>query len=428
MILHGNQRGGARNLALHLLKSENEHVEVYELRGFVSGDLVSALNEIHAVSRGTKARQFLFSLSLNPPATESVPTAAFEDAIERVERTLGLEGQPRAIVFHEKQGRRHCHAVWSRIDTAQMKAVPLPYTKRKLVELSRELFLEHGWTLPRGLINPKERDPRNFTLAQWQQAKRIGKNPKRLKADFQDCWAISDSQDAFAKALEERGYVLARGDRRGFVAVDQRCEVFSIAKWVGIRTKQVRARLTEPERLPGLSEARARIAKNMDQRLKALQQSQDHAIAQRLAEIDAKVRQMTQTHAQARESLQKAQAQRRSEETQARRNRLRTGLKGLLDRVTGKRRRIQQDNQKEAWQGFQRDQKERDALIFSQLRDRRGLQARIERLQTFNENARQALTQDRRQYRDIRDQRLEHFTPAGQTFRPRRPARPGYER
>ena len=166
----------------------------------------------------------------------------------------------------------------------------------------------------------------------------------------------------------------------------------------------------------------------MDQRLKALQQSQDHAIAQRLAEIDAKVRQMTQTHAQARESLQKAQAQRRSEETQARRNRLRTGLKGLLDRVTGKRRRIQQDNQKEAWQGFQRDQKERDALIFSQLRDRRGLQARIERLQTFNENARQALTQDRRQYRDIRDQRLEHFTPAGQTFRPRRPARPGYER
>ena len=36
MILHGNQRGGARDLALHLLKDENEHVEVHELRGFVS--------------------------------------------------------------------------------------------------------------------------------------------------------------------------------------------------------------------------------------------------------------------------------------------------------------------------------------------------------------------------------------------------------
>ena len=57
MILHGNQRGGARDLALHLLKDENEHVEIHELRGFVSGNLISALNEAYAVSRGTKARQ-----------------------------------------------------------------------------------------------------------------------------------------------------------------------------------------------------------------------------------------------------------------------------------------------------------------------------------------------------------------------------------
>lgn len=67
MILQGNQRAGARDLALHLLKEENEHVNVHELRGFVSDDLVSALNEAHAISRGTKARQFLYSLSLNPP-------------------------------------------------------------------------------------------------------------------------------------------------------------------------------------------------------------------------------------------------------------------------------------------------------------------------------------------------------------------------
>ena len=40
MILHGNQRGGARDLALHLLKDENEHVEVHELRGFVSDNLI----------------------------------------------------------------------------------------------------------------------------------------------------------------------------------------------------------------------------------------------------------------------------------------------------------------------------------------------------------------------------------------------------
>ena len=36
MILVGNQRGRAKNLAQHLLKEENEHVEVHELRGFAS--------------------------------------------------------------------------------------------------------------------------------------------------------------------------------------------------------------------------------------------------------------------------------------------------------------------------------------------------------------------------------------------------------
>lgn len=66
MILKGNQRGGANNLAIHLLKNENEHVEIHELRGFASDSLVSALNEAYAVSRGTRCKKFLFSLSLNP--------------------------------------------------------------------------------------------------------------------------------------------------------------------------------------------------------------------------------------------------------------------------------------------------------------------------------------------------------------------------
>ena len=102
MILHGNERGGAKNLALHLLKEENDHVTVHELRGFMSDELTPALNEIYAVSRGTKAKKFMFSLSLNPPEKEKVSTQAFLDAIERSEKDLGLSGQPRAIVFHEK--------------------------------------------------------------------------------------------------------------------------------------------------------------------------------------------------------------------------------------------------------------------------------------------------------------------------------------
>lgn len=36
MILVGNPRGGAKNLAQHLMKEENDHVTVHELRGFAS--------------------------------------------------------------------------------------------------------------------------------------------------------------------------------------------------------------------------------------------------------------------------------------------------------------------------------------------------------------------------------------------------------
>lgn len=50
---------------------DNEHVDVHELRGFMSDDLKSAFHETYAVSRGTRAKQYLFSLSLNPPQNEN---------------------------------------------------------------------------------------------------------------------------------------------------------------------------------------------------------------------------------------------------------------------------------------------------------------------------------------------------------------------
>ncbi|MEW7986965.1 MAG: relaxase/mobilization nuclease domain-containing protein [Candidatus Thiodiazotropha endolucinida] len=401
MILQGSQRGGAKNLALHLLKDENEHVEVHELRGFVADDLVSALNEAHAISRGTKAKQFLFSLSLNPPRNENVSTQDFEEAIGRVEEKLGLSGQPRAIVFHEKQGRRHAHAVWSRIDTEKMKAIPLPYTSYKLRDVSRELYIEHGWQMPPGYMDSSRRDPRNFTLAQWQQAKRTGKDPREIKAVMQDCWAISDTQGAFRQALKERGFVLARGDRRGFVALDHRCEVYSVSKWVGLKAKAVRARLTDKEALPSVDQAKAQIAKDMGAHLTALQKQQETAIHSRLSEIEQKRIRMMQAQRLERQALRKTQQTRWLAETRLRQERFNKGLRGLLDRVTGHYRRIRQHNERETRLAQERDRREKDNLIFDQLGQRRALQTRMERLKTFKENRRQVISGDIELYKDV---------------------------
>ncbi|HST36339.1 MAG TPA: relaxase/mobilization nuclease domain-containing protein [Allosphingosinicella sp.] len=146
MILKASQRGGGRQLGLHLLKTEeNEHVEVHEVSGFVGETVRDAMKEAHALSRGTHCQQYLFSVSLNPPAGETARLDTFEQALRMIEDRTGLAGQPRVVVFHEKEGRRHCHAVWSRIDAATMTAKHLPFFKSKLREVARQLFLENGW-------------------------------------------------------------------------------------------------------------------------------------------------------------------------------------------------------------------------------------------------------------------------------------------
>lgn len=409
MILEGNQRAGDRELALHLLKDENDHVEVYELRGFVSDDLESALKEIRAVSKGTRAKQYLYSLSLNPPPNAKVSTETFLHTIERVEKTLNLNNQPRGIVFHEKEGRRHCHVVWSRIDAQEMKAIPLPHTKRKLMEISKSLYIEHGWQMPKGMLNSQERDPNNFTHAQWQQSKRIGKDPKEIKKAFQDCWSISNNQDEFAKALETRGYRLAKGDRRGFVALDHRCEVFAVSKWTGLKTKAVREKLKQEDRLPSVSDTRVKIATDMTRSLTAMQAQQEKAIRERQRVIEEKRKALVEKQRLERAAQKRTHEQRKILETLARQARYRKGLSGLLDRVSGKHKKIRVQNEKETLQHRQRDRREKDHLIFQHLEHRQSLTKRHERLEQFKENRKQALSQDVQQFREITQKKRDVF-------------------
>ncbi|MFQ6550671.1 relaxase/mobilization nuclease domain-containing protein [Aestuariibius sp. 2305UL40-4] len=181
MILKGSQRSGAVRLAAHLLNDQDsDHVQVTELRGFVARDLEGAFREAHAISKDTRCSQFLFSLSLNPPLEAEVSEEAFRKAADDAGQRLGLQDQPRALIFHEKEGRRHAHVVWSRINADSLKAINLPFYKTRLRDLAKELYLEHGWDLPQGLQTHGGKNPFNFTLAEWQQAKRQGVDPREI--------------------------------------------------------------------------------------------------------------------------------------------------------------------------------------------------------------------------------------------------------
>jgi uncharacterized protein (DUF2267 family) len=376
MILKASQRGGGRDLALHLLRADdNEHIRIHELRGFTADDLPGAFKEVDAISRGTKCRQYLFSLSLSPPEHEHVTIADFEQAIGTIETRLGLAGQPRAIVFHEKEGRRHAHCVWSRIDANTMTARPLPFFKNKLMEVSRSLYLEHGWQLPRGIETKGDRNPTNFTLAEWQQAKRQGLDPRWTKEALQECWARSDNRKAFERGLAEKGFFLAKGDKRGFVVLDHMGEVHSLPRALDLKTKDVRARLGDGGDLKSVKDTRKVIGERMTPAMRRHVEESRKRFQKRSAALGDRKEEMTLRHREARLKLEQRLQTEWHNEAKDRAARLPRGIRGLWHRITGKYQEQKAQNEQEAAFTRERHTQLRGELVETQLKERRVLQA-----------------------------------------------------
>lgn len=381
MILKGSQRAGGQNLAVHLMRvDDNEHIRIHELRGFASDDLRGAFKEAEAISLGTKCRQYLFSLSLNPPADASLPPEEFEAAIEKIEQRLGLHDQPRAIVFHEKEGRRHAHCVWSRIDAETMTARPLSFFKTKLMAVSRDLYLDHGWDMPRGMIDAARRDPTNFTLAEWQEAKRRGVDPRWTKQVVQNCWSRSDNRPSFERALQEHGLLLARGDRRGFVVVDHDGSVHSLPRALSVKAKDVRARLGEGDGLSDVSDTQRLVGERMSHAIRRHVAESRGRFGERSADFGRQKEEMTKTHRDERALLADRQKVEWIEETKRRAERLPRGLRGLWHRLTGQYQEVRRQNEAEAQSTSNRHSVEREQLVQRQHEQRAPLQARINEL------------------------------------------------
>lgn len=381
MILKGSQRGGGQNLAVHLMKlDDNEHMELHELRGFTADDLKGAFKEAEATSLGTKCSQYLFSLSLSPPEDARPGVSDFEDAIERIEERLGLEGQPRVVVFHEKEGRRHAHCVWSRIDADTMTARQLSFFKTKLMGISRDLYLEHGWKMPGGIERAGNRNPTNFTLAEWQQAKRSGLDPRWLKETVQSCWNRSDGMRAFQGALESHSLLLAKGDRRGFVVLDHNGEVHALARQLDVKTKDIGARLGSPDALPSVDTAKATMAKRMTPALRAHVAEARGQFAKRSQKLGEYKSEMTTLHRDERVKLQDRHKLEWAVETRQRTARLPKGLRGIWHRITGQYQKVRAANEAEALATKLRHQAERDGLIARQLDQRAVLQVKFKEL------------------------------------------------
>jgi hypothetical protein len=335
MILKGSQRANGSDLATHLMNEfDNEYAALAELRGTVAEDLHGAFAEFEAVALGTRMTQPLYSLSINPPS--KLTRDQYMAAIDTIEQRLGLAGQPRAVVFHVKDGREHAHVVWSRTNTETMRAIHMSHDRRRLCDLACDLAQRYGLSLPPGLEAWKAKqaqDRRKIepTLAEKAQAEATGLTPEQRREEITAAYKAADNAAAFRQALEDKGYILARGDRRGFVVVDGHGDVHSLSRYVeGASAKDIRAKLKDlsADDLPSVDAAKEQAA----QRAQAAADRAAEGLAQaETAKADAE---------QARQREDKDDAQRLRRIQEARRLKVAQAEQEMLTRQAEERMQL----------------------------------------------------------------------------------------
>lgn len=408
MILKGSQRTGGADLATHLSNEyDNERVEIAQVRGTAARDLHGALAEYEAVAAGTRCKEPLYSLAINPSSPLS--REQYLAAIDHIEGKLGLTGQPRAVVFHVKNGREHCHVVWSRIDLDNMRAIGLSHDRMKLRTCARELAHAYGLSLPAGLAEDRgdarfEKN-RDVTFAEKAMAEASGLTPEQRRSEITALFQASDSAEAFRAGLERAGYVLAQGERRAYVVVDRAGHVHALARQIdGARTKDVKTRLANlpAENLPTVNAAQAQQTARqqaVDERLreKARQRGAKSAAdlkakqeTRRHRQIEGKRQQLAVTHAAERMALHAAH---KAEEGKLF-NIIAGRMFTLFERVPALRSVIAHLRRNPAINAAERHRLEDEALDRRHDRERRQIDRRAAALDKIEARERRSLVRD----------------------------------
>lgn len=262
MIIKGNIRTDGKALGNYLLsegryagnREKNEQIEIWEAFGVEQGDtLQEILADFQHSAAGSQCQKPLFHVQFRTADGEALTQEQWFEAVNRLEERLELTGHERVIVTHRLNGQDHVHVAWNRMDPETGKAAELHYYKHKCTDLARELERDFGL---RQLSNDRKKG--NLSRDEEQQALRHGKAPQEIKEELRACWREADNGHSFAAALDDRGYLLAKGDRRDFVIVGQEGDLYVVSRVTGCKAAEVRDRLADLDResLPGVEEAR----------------------------------------------------------------------------------------------------------------------------------------------------------------------------
>ena len=148
MIIKGNRRGGAKQLADHILRRDtNENVIIREILDYASKQLSddhlrNALRLMAAQGQSKGKLRTLYHSILAPQEGEILNAKQLKHAVDTLAKNLGMEGHSRAIVEHRKSGRQHFHVVFNILNPETGKQARLQWTRKIEWNTSRQLEKE----------------------------------------------------------------------------------------------------------------------------------------------------------------------------------------------------------------------------------------------------------------------------------------------
>ena len=213
-------------------------------------------------AEATRCQKPLYHANIDPDRKVRMTAEQWQRSIDALEEKLGLQDHARAVVMHVKHGREHIHVVWNRIDLETMRAVRDSHNYRKHELVSRELEREFGHDRVQGAhIERGDQARPERTAPKWamQQGERLKIDPRQVKAQVRELWEASDGGRSFAAALSENGFILAKGDRRDFMVIDQAGGGHSLGRLTDAKAAALRARMADLDRdaLPTVEQAAA---------------------------------------------------------------------------------------------------------------------------------------------------------------------------
>jgi len=282
MIVKGRARNNPAQLAEYLLRTDaHEHVSILSTDYGPVLSLKEAFMDMEAMASITKGKNSLYHAQISPEAKYTMTKAQWIEAANILEKELGLSDQMRVIVMHtKKDNRTHAHCVWARTDIENGVLVSDSMNYQAHERASAEMERRFGHDVIPGVHGKKDvsqfRPVAAFTFPEWQAAKRKGVDIKSQKSKITALYEQVRSGSEFQEELRKVGYLLARGDQRNLVLIDEYGDVLSLSRQLkGYRKRQIQEKLADlnKEALPDVEQGKLMVQNRQRAQFKAMQDS-----------------------------------------------------------------------------------------------------------------------------------------------------------